>query len=130
MGIRYIVVKGKESIDDLMLTYFIIVDKSYLKLALENFSKKEGFGIEFISILFKDDLDEYDHSKLLKPLDDRHVLLTADKPAADESSEAYISFENLYEYLQERVNAVIVEDSGEKDELLELLLSVKLSLEV
>ena len=130
MGIRYIIVKDKESIDDLMLTYFIMVDRSYLKRALENFSKKEGFGIEFISILFKDDLDEYDHSKLLKPLDDRHVLLTADKPAADESSEAYISFENLYEYLQERVNAVIVEDSSEKDELLELLLSVKATLEI
>lgn len=130
MGIRYIIVKDKESIDDLMLTYFIMVDRSYLKRALENFSKKEGFGIEFISILFKDDLDEYDHSKLLKPLDDRHVLLTADKPAADENSEAYISFENLYEYLQERVNAVIVEDSSEKDELLELLLSVKATLEI
>lgn len=130
MGIGYIVVTDKENIDALMLTYFIMVDRSYLKRALENFSKKEGFGIEFISILFKDDLDEYDHSKLSNPLGDRHVLLTVDKPAADENSEAYISFENLCEYLQERVNAVIAEDSGEKDELLELLLSIKLNLEV
>lgn len=127
---EYMLITDKNEVDALMLTYFIMVDRSYLKRALENFSKKEGFGIEFISILFKDDLDEYDHSKLLKPLDDRHVLLTADKPAADENSEAYISFENLYEYLQERVNAVIAEDSSEKDELLELLLSVKTTLEV
>ncbi|PLS35206.1 hypothetical protein CYV26_07415 [Carnobacterium maltaromaticum] len=127
---EYMLITDKNEVDSLMLTYFIMVDRSYLKRALENFSKKEGFGIEFVSILFKDDLDEYDHSKLLKPLDDRHVLLTADKPAADENSEAYISFENLYEYLQERVNAVIAEDSSEKDELLELLLSVKTTLEV
>lgn len=127
---EYMLITDKNEVDSLMLTYFIMVDRSYLKRALENFSKKEGFGIEFISILFKDDLDEYDHSKLLKPLDDRHVLLTADKPAADENSEAYISFENLYEYLQKRVNAVIAEDSSEKDELLELLLSVKATLEV
>lgn len=127
---EYMLMTDKNEVDALMLTYFIMVDRSYLKRALENFSKKEGFGIEFISILFKDDLDEYDHSKLLKPLDDRHVLLTADKPAADKNSEAYISFENLYEYLKERVNAVIAEDSSEKDGFLELLLSVKATLEV
>ena len=127
---EYMLITDKNEVDALMLTYFIIVDRSYLKRALENFSKKEGFGIEFISFLFEDDLDEYDHSKLLKPLDDRHVLLTADKLAVDENSEAYISFENLYEYLKERVNAVIAEDSSEKDGLLELLLSVKATLEV
>ncbi|MGX7418095.1 hypothetical protein ACWOFR_04740 [Carnobacterium gallinarum] len=130
MDAEYILITDKNEVDALMLTYFIMVDRSYLKRAFENFSKKEGFGIEFISILFKDDLDEYDHSKLSKPLDDRHVLLTADKPAADENCEAYISFENLYEYLQERVNVVIAEDSSEKEELLELLLSVKATLEV
>lgn len=119
----YVIITDKKKIDQLIHEYFVVVSDSLLFKALKNFSKKEGFGIEFTSFLFKNDLDAFDEA--YQKLDDEHVLLSVEKPAADEDSEVYLSFLKFYEYLEKQVSKISKEKPEEKDELESLLLEVK-----
>ncbi|MHC5218559.1 ribonuclease toxin immunity protein CdiI [Enterococcus sp. LJL128] len=115
----------KKLIDDLMKSYFFVVRNYYFKEALRKFSEKQGFGVGYASILFLDDLDEEDFEIMTQNLDGEHILLDMESPQVDEDCEAYISFTELYNYLDNRVKEVIDEQPEEREELLDLLKEVK-----
>ncbi|PFH73743.1 hypothetical protein [Bacillus nitratireducens] len=123
---EYIIVTDKPTIDKLMLTYFSVVNDKQFKKALRCFSQKRGYGEEFVAVLFKYDFDDFDLAQLSKPIDDSHVILEMDYPAADRDTQVYLTFNEFYDYLINRVSAIIKDNPDEKSELNKLLLEVKI----
>ncbi|KMN45614.1 hypothetical protein VK90_07865 [Bacillus sp. LK2] len=123
---EYIIVTDKPTIDKLMLTYFSVVSDKQFKKALRCFSQKRGYGEEFVAVLFKYDFDDFDLAQLSKPIDDSHVILEMDYPAADRDTQVYLTFNEFYDYLINRVSAIIEDNPDEKSELNKLLLEVKI----
>ncbi|MED1116410.1 hypothetical protein [Bacillus paramycoides] len=123
---EYIIVTDKPTIDKLMLTYFSVVSDKQFKKALRCFSQKRGYGEEFVAVLFKYDFDDFDLAQLSKPIDDSHVILEMDYPAADRDTQVYLTFNEFYDYLINRVSAIIENNPDEKSELNKLLLEVKI----
>ncbi|MBC6295516.1 hypothetical protein HCJ45_00055 [Listeria sp. FSL L7-1517] len=123
------ILNDKKSVDQLMLTYFSIVNGKDLKKALAAFKEKKGYGIEIVFVSFKNDLDDYDMAQLPKLLDDKHVLVELGFPAVEIDQIAYLDFKTFYNYLEENVKIEIEKNSGE-GELIELLKQVKSSLEI
>ncbi|WP_050447587.1 hypothetical protein [Bacillus sp. H1a] len=123
---EYIIVTDKPTIDKLMLTYFSVVSDKQFKKALRCFSQKRGYGEEFVAVLFKYDFDDFDLAQLSKHIDDSHVILEMDYPAADRDTQVYLTFNEFYDYLINRVSAIIEDNPDEKSELNKLLLEVKI----
>ncbi|HHT7240393.1 hypothetical protein [Bacillus nitratireducens] len=123
---EYIIVTDKPTIDKLMLTYFSVVSDKQFKKALRCFSQKRGYGEEFVAVLFKYDFDDFDLAQLSKPIDDSRVILEMDYPAADKDTQVYLTFNEFYDYLINRVSAIIEDNPEEKSELNKLLLEVKI----
>ncbi|PGW30421.1 hypothetical protein COE04_29240 [Bacillus cereus] len=123
---EYIIVTDKPTIDKLMLTYFSVVSNKQFKKALRCFSQKRGYGEEFVAVLFKYDFDDFDLAQLSKPIDDSRVILEMDYPAADKDTQVYLTFNEFYDYLINRVSAIIEDNPEEKSELNKLLLEVKI----
>ncbi|MED1560217.1 hypothetical protein [Bacillus paramycoides] len=123
---EYIIVTDKPTIDKLMLTYFSVVSDKQFKKALRCFSQKRGYGEEFVAVLFKYDFDDFDLAQLSKPIDDSYVILEMDYPAANRDTQVYLTFNEFYDYLINRVSAIIENNPDEKSELNKLLLEVKI----
>ncbi|EGO8792195.1 hypothetical protein ACFJYJ_09455 [Enterococcus faecalis] len=121
------ILNDKESVDQLMLTYFSIVSGKDLKGALSAFKEKKGYGIEIVFVSFKNDLDDYDMVQLPKMLDDNHVLVELGSPAVEVDQIAYLDFKTFYNYLAENVKKE-AEKNSEENGLLELLEEVKKNL--
>ncbi|BAV36482.1 hypothetical protein AAFB43_000497 [Enterococcus faecalis] len=121
------ILNDKESVDQLMLTYFSIVSGKDLKRALSAFKEKKGYGIEIVFVSFKNDLDDYDMVQLPKMLDDNHVLVELGSPAVEVDQIAYLDFKTFYNYLAENVKKE-AEKNSEENGLLELLEEVKKNL--
>ncbi|WP_053072822.1 hypothetical protein [Lactiplantibacillus herbarum] len=78
---------------------------------------------------FQDDLDDEDQSRLPQRLDNDHVLLEFDYPAADVNEYAYLDFKSFYRLLDKHAKK-FVEEYPEDSELLNLLVKVKAGLGV
>lgn len=129
MEYKFQVFKDKKNIDQLMLTYFSVVNGEDFKKALSFFKQYKGYGIEFVFVSFKFDLDEYDMMQLPKVLDEDHVLIELCYPAVEVNQLAYLDFRTFYDYLVENVSKEL-EKSPESVELIELLKEVKCSLHI
>lgn len=124
MSEDYQIANSKIEIDKIVSTYFNFINGKYLKMALECFANREGYGQEIVFVSFKNDLDDYDMAQLPEPLDDEHVLVELDSPAVEVNQIAYLDFKTFYNYLDENVKKE-VEKNSEENELLELLEEVK-----
>ncbi len=120
----YKLVNDYEEIEILLEDIFTEINmRKRMKDVLQNFSLKEGCVVERKAILFKNDLDENDLAQLKIPLDDYHVLIEIDSIAStiNEDSQAYLTFEEFYSYLERNIGKYIVQE----DEKSALLISVK-----
>lgn len=113
----YILVTDNEEREILLKTFSGSVNKT----CLEHFVQKEGYGNDFIRILFKDDLDEYEDQEELKEIGTNRVVLFAEYPAAPKDEKMYLTFEELYSYVSEAIQENYENDS----EIQELLLKLK-----
>ncbi|MBC1364510.1 hypothetical protein IBB74_13695 [Listeria welshimeri] len=129
MSEDYQIANSKIEIDKIVSTYFNFINGKYLKMALECFANREGYGQEIVFVSFKNDLDDYDMAQLPKPLDDEHVLVELDSPAVEVNQIAYLDFKTFYNYLDENVKNEI-EKNREETELIGLLKKVKESLRI
>lgn len=124
---RTVVTEEKEK-ETLLIGYRAFVNKR----SLIEFSKKSGYGQEFIVVLFKEDLEDdlYSFSNELKEMKDNQVILMADPPASLIEENLYLDFDEFYDYLVDAVNRKIKKNPDEKDEYEQLLENVKIALEV
>lgn len=129
MSEDYQIANSKIEIDKIVSTYFNFINGKYLKMALECFANREGYGQEIVFVSFKNDLDDYDMAQLPKLLDDEHVLVELDSPAVEVNKIAYLDFKTFYNYLDENVKKEI-EKKPEETELIGLLKKVKESLRI
>ncbi|SFK03879.1 MULTISPECIES: ribonuclease toxin immunity protein CdiI [unclassified Bacillus (in: firmicutes)] len=129
---EYKLITYKNELDILMKDYFFEISdvRNKLQEALHYFSKKEGFGSGGKVILFVNDLDESDEAFF--ELQNNKVLFSVDQAtsSANEDSEAYLSFQEFYEYLKDQVEKVSTDKPEEKEELERLLLQVKQGLSI
>ena len=129
-------ITDKKEVEKVVNNFFSSYLKGRLTRGLTYLSKKHSFGEDYQSFSFKHSLDEYDMSMLQKPMTDRHILVFVDYPAAEEDCEAYISFEDFYEYLEKAIHQVLKRSVPEgferldKNEILQLLGEVKIALEI
>lgn len=126
----YKILTDKQEIEDLAYGFVWIMSNVKLQRALKNFAKKEGFGEEFIGFLFNDEIDEsFEAYGVLK---DNQVLFSIDEPAAREDCEAYLTFEDFYNYLETAINRVIKDghehEPYDEPEIKRLLQKVKVGL--
>ena len=93
----------KTILDDIF--FEISCRKQGIKRAMQKFSNREGYVVEGKAICFRNDLDEYEFSKLKIPLDEEHILLEADSNYSSiaENSQAYLTFEEFYSYLESNI---------------------------
>ncbi len=126
---QFQVFEDKKNIDQLMLTYFSAINGDDFKKALSFFKHHKGYGIEFVFVSFKFDLDEYDMMQLPKALDEKHVLIELCYPVVEVNQLAYLDFKTFYAYLVENVRKES-EKNIENVELIELLEEVKCSLHI
>lgn len=91
------------------------------KTCLEHFIQKNGYGDDFIRILFKDNLDEYEDQEELNEIGTNRVVLFAEYPAAPKDEKMYLTFEELYSYASKAIQENYENDS----EIQELLLKLK-----
>ncbi|MBF2353274.1 hypothetical protein [Listeria welshimeri] len=129
MSEDYQIANSKIEINKIVSTYFNFINGKYLKMALECFANREGYGQEIVFVSFKNDLDDYDMAQLPKPLDDEHVLVELDSPVVEVNQIAYLDFKTFYNYLDENVKNEI-EKNREETELIGLLKKVKESLRI
>lgn len=89
-----------------LTTSFIFVQSNEVLLEIfQSFSERKGYGIEFISFLFRNEIDESFPSYRMMGRD--QVLLAADYPAADEDCEVCLNFDEFYQYLKVGINEII-----------------------
>lgn len=119
----------KAETDGVMSMYFNVIRGGYMRDALKYFAEKQGYGQEVIFVSFQDDLDDEDQSRLPQRLDNDHVLLEFDYPAADVNEYAYLDFKSFYRLLDKHAKK-FVEEYPEDSELLNLLVKVKAGLGV
>lgn len=107
------------------------------KRSLKEFAQKSGYGDGFMTILFKEDLEDdlYSFSKEAEEIKDNQVVLMVDYPATisddkEVHEDVYLDFDEFYDYLVDEVNRKIKESPNEKIEYEELLANVKAALGV
>ncbi|MHC5218562.1 ribonuclease toxin immunity protein CdiI [Enterococcus sp. LJL128] len=127
---KYTVLTDKKEISQLIYEFFSIFSNEGLQGALKNFTQKKGFGIEYVSFMFNDEIDE--SFQAYGVLKDSQVLFSVDQPAATEDCEAYLSFEEFYEYIETAINRVIKDGHEKYDEpeISRLLGKVKKALDI
>lgn len=104
---KYKALNDKKEVQELIRGFiFAQSNESFLE-TLENFSIKKGSGIEFMSFIFIDEIDE--SFSVYGTLEENQVLLTADYPAANEDCEACLSFTDFYQYLENGFNKLTEE---------------------
>ncbi|MBC1231371.1 hypothetical protein HB820_08910 [Listeria booriae] len=128
MSEEYQVIENKDSVDELVSTYFNFINGRYLEDALKNFAKREGYGQEIVFVYFQSDLDDYDMEQLPKPLDEKHILIELGYPAVETEQIAYLDFETFYEYLEINVR-IAMKDNSHDNKLTNLLSEVKKGLQ-
>ncbi|MBC1210412.1 hypothetical protein HB815_05645 [Listeria booriae] len=129
MSEEYQVIENKDSVDELVSTYFNFINGRYLEDALKNFAKREGYGQEIVFVYFQSDLDDYDMAQLPKPLDEKHILIELGYPAVETEQIAYLDFEAFYYYLEVSVRKEIKKGS-ENAKLTGLLSEVRSGLQL
>ncbi|MBC1562456.1 hypothetical protein [Listeria booriae] len=129
MSEEYQVIENKDSVDELVSTYFNFINGRYLEEALKNFAKREGYGQEIVFVYFQSDLDDYDMAQLPKPLDEKHILIELGYPAVETEQIAYLDFETFYYYLEVSVRKEI-EKGSENAKLIGLLSEVRSGLQL
>ncbi|WP_080874140.1 hypothetical protein [Oceanobacillus timonensis] len=118
----YTLVTDSAEKEMLLKTYSGMINKT----SLEKFLNKNGYGDDFIRILFRNDLDEYEDQEELQEIKDNQVVLLAEYPAAPVDEKVYLDFEELYHYLVQ-----VVQEKHKDDETLQrLLLAIKKELNV
>ncbi|GGB56525.1 hypothetical protein F3157_10120 [Virgibacillus dakarensis] len=129
----YKLIIDKNEITNLLNDYFFEVSgvRGLLPEALKYFGKKEGFGSGGKTILFLNDLDESDEAYAVLKGDGK-VLLSVDEAtsSADQDCEAYLTFQEFYDYLIKEVQKVSKEKPEQKQELESLMLDVKKGLNI
>ncbi|WP_239256421.1 hypothetical protein [Listeria ilorinensis] len=121
-------ITDKNEIEKLLQDYFVEIKhtKGALAELLKNYAKKEGYAISEKEIFFEGDLDESDEA--YQVLKDRPLVLldiSAQTSSAEEDSEAYLSFDELYLYLKKEVERTIENDISRQKGLLVLLDKVR-----
>ncbi|GHU36692.1 hypothetical protein FACS1894192_03850 [Bacilli bacterium] len=124
-----IIVIDEEEKKSLIRMYFYGITTRELK----RFSKKQGYGDDFMAIHFKEYLEEdpYEFQQELSEIKDNQVLLWARYPAISEKNSetnVYLNFDEFYGYLEESVNERIAETPSDKAEYEQLLSEVKIAL--
>ena len=71
---------------------------------------------------------------LQQPMTDRHILISFDYPAAEEDCEAYVTFEEFYNYLEKSFQRVLNTVEGnelyDSFQINQLLEKVKMAVEI
>ncbi|GFH43229.1 hypothetical protein Hs30E_17800 [Lactococcus hodotermopsidis] len=121
-----LIVTNQEERRILLRTYASNIDKRSLKM----FSKKIGYGNDFIGIYSKEDMEEdpYEFQNELSEIKSNQILLWAKYPAAPVEENLYLNFDEFYAYLVEVVNERIAETPSDKAEYEHLLSEVKTAL--
>ncbi|MGX7418419.1 hypothetical protein ACWOFR_06395 [Carnobacterium gallinarum] len=109
----YKLVTDNEEMQKLINGYFILI-RNNLEMAMEKFANRECFGIESMSILFKEDLDEYEDQKELQEIKKNQVVLLAESPAVQEDEKIYLSFKELYSCLERVVYEKYLADENSR----------------
>lgn len=122
------VLTNRQEIEELAYGFMWIMSNKRMQEALKAFASKIGYSQEYTGFHFKDSLDECDEA--YDKLDDKHILFSIDYPAADEDCEAYLSFEEFYEYIETAINKVLEDgyEEYDEDEIRRLLKEVKIGL--
>lgn len=115
----YTLVTDNQEKEELMKGYFILI-RDHMNKAIENFIRKEGFGIEFMTILFKNDLDEFEDQEELQEIEENQVVLLAEYPAAPIDEKFYLTFDELYNNIERVVHKQYGNDLKLRESLLEL----------
>ncbi|MBP1047288.1 hypothetical protein I6N96_13475 [Enterococcus sp. BWM-S5] len=115
----YTLVTDNQEKEELMKGYFILI-RGHMNKAIENFIRKEGFGIEFMTILFKNDLDEFEDKEELQEIEENQVVLLAEYPAAPIDEKFYLTFDELYNNIERVVHKNYENDLKLRESLLEL----------
>lgn len=84
--------------------------ESINRKCLERFAQHNGYDNDFIRILFKNNLDEYEDQKEIQEMADNQVVLFAEYPAAPVDEKLYLTFEELYNYIKDVVQKNYIND--------------------
>jgi len=128
-------ITDKIEIEKLIDGFFGISSNSRLIKELTHLANQEGYSTDYQSLSFKHDINDYDLDTLQQPMTDRHVLVSVAYPMP-EGCEAYVTFEDFYEYIGKSINRILKRGALEKDapfdeyEILQLLEKIKISLGV
>ncbi len=104
MSDEYRLMTDKEEIKKHARLYLTYIRDSNLVRAMEEFSNLEGFGEEFIGVLFKKNFDASMPEYFV--IKDNEVFVSLDEPAVKENVGGYLAFEDFYEVLKEQVDKV------------------------
>lgn len=124
----YKIVSSKNDIDELFNIYFTIIRGSYFIEALEVFSERNGFVVEYVGVFFKDGFDVYE--KEYEMIKDDQICISISTPAIDENKEAFVNFRDFYLYLKNEAENAIVRNSIHESILRSLLEKVRIALNV
>lgn len=110
----YTLVTDMQEKETLLKTFSSSINRT----CLEHFTEKNGYGNDFIAILFKDNLDEYEDQEELNEIGSNRVILLAEPPAAPIEEKMYLTYEELYSYVKG-----IVQKNFKNDSEIQALLS-------
>lgn len=96
------IVTDANKIRKLMDQSFAFTSEDSLEDKLNSLAKKEGIGLEYVEILFNNELDE--EYQCYGELGDDKILFALYSPAVAEDCEAYLTFSQFYEYLENAVS--------------------------
>lgn len=113
----YILVTDNKEKESLLQTFSSLVNKT----CLEHFLQRNGYGDDFIRILFKDNLDEYEDQEEVREIGTNRVVLFAEYPAVAKDEKMYLTFKELYNYVSEAA----LKNYGSDSNVEELLLKLK-----
>jgi len=112
----YKILTDKNEIQELTTNFiFLQSNKRLLDILHNYFSERKGFSTEFLGFMFKNELEEFDQS--YENMTDNQVLLSADYPAAVEDCEAYLNFDEFYQYFEDGFNKLVNEFPDRYNEL-------------
>ena len=104
---NYRILTNKDEIQELTTGFIFFQSNKGLLETLKNFSEKRGSSIEFVGFLFKNEMDKF--GQAYENLADDQVLLSADYPAASEDCEAYLNFDEFYQYFESGFDSLVKE---------------------
>ena len=105
---KWKLITDKKEIEQLVDNFIGYLPNNQLIRNLTHLSKGNECRYHCHSFSFKKDFHECEQYMLQQPMTERTILVSASYPAVEEDCEAYVSFEEFYEYLEKSIHKALI----------------------